>query len=350
MTTRYPNNSIRYIDQLRVIAAFVVILIHIALGTLDSLQPLSAQWWLGHGISLTCQWPVPVFVMVSGVLLLDPSRRHETTRTFYKKRLHRIGIPLVFWTGLCYVFLARFDDVEVTGRYILMTLLEARMPYHTHFLFIIAGLYLLTPWLRRFVQQATPRQRRSVIVIIFVTATLYALFNTLFWWRGRLLFTFFLPYMGYYLCGYEIPRIDQTQIKSKSLIAVVILSALYIGVHTNTYIDFQGRQNGAMVLSFLSLPMIVLSVGLFWVFFLIDRQRSPSYSRVDRFFQRLAPATFGIYLTHAFVLIGLREAFKGDINNTPYLVNLLLGAVVAFALSYGLTCLLSRLPVLKYLV
>ena len=350
MTMQLKKDSIRYIDQLRVIAAFDVVFVHIILGTFAGLKPLSSQWWLAHGVALTCQWPVPVFVMVSGVLLLDPSRWQESTATFYQKRLHRIGIPLIFWTGLCYVFMERIDHVNVTAGFILTNLLQARLPYHTHFLFIIAGLYLLTPLLRRFVQRATPLQRRSVIIFIFASSTFYALLNNIFWQNGRFLFTFFLPYTGYYLCGYEIPRIDPTRIKSKTLIAVIVLSALYIGVHTNTYIEFHGMQDSYFVLGFLSLPMIVLSIGIFWVLLLIDRQRSSSYSRIDRFFQRLAPATFGIYLMHVFILIGLRESLRGEVNDTPYLVNVCVGTLIGFGLSYVLTGLFSKCPVLKYLV
>src|SRR5207248_4522395 len=49
------------------------------------------------------RWAVPVYIMLSGSLLLDPARA-EAPEQFYKKRLGRLGVPIVFWTAFFMFF------------------------------------------------------------------------------------------------------------------------------------------------------------------------------------------------------------------------------------------------------
>ncbi len=67
------------------------------------------------------------------------------------------------------------------------------------------------------------------------------------------------------------------------------------------------------------------------------------------FMSGIAPATFGIYLIHVAVLIGLREAMAGQDNHSPFLVNVIVGTALAFGLSYGITLLMQKVPGLKRL-
>lgn len=59
-------------------------------------------WWISNVYDSISRWGVPVFVMVSGALLLDTSKQ-EGILTFYKKRLSKIFIPIIFWTAF-YLF------------------------------------------------------------------------------------------------------------------------------------------------------------------------------------------------------------------------------------------------------
>jgi len=44
---------------------------------------------------------VPLFVMLTGALLLMPEKVGEPLSVFFKKRLNRIGLPFLFW-GVVY--------------------------------------------------------------------------------------------------------------------------------------------------------------------------------------------------------------------------------------------------------
>jgi surface polysaccharide O-acyltransferase-like enzyme len=340
---------IPYLDHLRVIAAVAVVAAHVILGTLDTVEPLSIQWWAGQWLCLLCQCAVPIFVMISGALLLGPAGPNETLRRFYGKRFRRLGIPLVFWTALYFVIRAVFDHEPVTLGYVLERIWVADPPYHTYYLFLVVWLYMLTPALRRYVERTAPKSRQLVLVILFAWATLYALINPMLWQNGRSVISFYLPYLGFYLCGYELHHSDHCGLKRWHVVGIIFLCGMYIVLQSGSFLDYLGRFQGRCVLGFFSLPVIVMSIGVFWSARLMNPQGLKE-TRWGRSVQHLAPCTFGIYLCHIAILIGLREALSGEADQGGFLVGILAGTTVAFVLSYLLTRLLRRIPYLRWLV
>ena len=82
----------------RAIAIVAVVAIH-SLGTVveQNFSGMGPDWWLANAVDSASRWSVPVFIMISGALALDPNRGSKP-RKFLSKRIWRIGIPLVFWT------------------------------------------------------------------------------------------------------------------------------------------------------------------------------------------------------------------------------------------------------------
>src|ERR1700709_417019 len=71
------RSSLAWMDLLRIGAIVAVVVIH-AISTATKSSGTgwhSAWWWTANFLNSACLWCVPVFVMVSGALLLDPARR-----------------------------------------------------------------------------------------------------------------------------------------------------------------------------------------------------------------------------------------------------------------------------------
>ena len=49
-------------------------------------------------------WAVPVFVMISGALVLDRSAHAAGPAAFYRRRFARILPPLIAWNLICLTF------------------------------------------------------------------------------------------------------------------------------------------------------------------------------------------------------------------------------------------------------
>ena len=86
--------ALAFSSYLRIAAIGAVVLIHSSSGlVLNNAIRGSATWWVGVVLNRGAGWAVPVFIMVSGALLLAP-RPNEGAAAFYRRRLDRIAIPL----------------------------------------------------------------------------------------------------------------------------------------------------------------------------------------------------------------------------------------------------------------
>ena len=131
--TSDTNENLEYLDILRVMAIFGVVFTHVASSILFSAKPLtSVAWWVGNVSVSASRWCVPAFVMISGALHLDPSRNMPVL-SFWKKRMNRILVPLVFWTVFYLGYRSLF--VKLPVRDIVHDLLLGTPFYHLWFLY-----------------------------------------------------------------------------------------------------------------------------------------------------------------------------------------------------------------------
>lgn len=89
------RGNIGWVDALRVIACFLVVFAHCCDPYVASFNTDYNTFLQGTAMGSLVRCCVPLFVMMSGVLLF-PVRTGMAE--FYKKRLGRILVPLVFWS------------------------------------------------------------------------------------------------------------------------------------------------------------------------------------------------------------------------------------------------------------
>ena len=171
-----------YLDNARIVAILAVITLHVSGDFLLVGEVGEASWWLANVIESATRWCVPVFVMISGALLLDPAK-HESSSEFYKKRLHRVGLPLVFWSFFFLSWIA-IQQWFIWGYVDFVLLLEnllAGTPYyHLWYLYMVIFLYLFTPLLRVVVKQTSRPTLIFFTLVMFGLATLNTLIDTIF--------------------------------------------------------------------------------------------------------------------------------------------------------------------------
>jgi surface polysaccharide O-acyltransferase-like enzyme len=103
-----------YADGTRVIGVLAVVFLHAAATGVVRYGELPAlAWWTANLVDSSCRWAVPVFLMLSGALNLDPERR-ESAGKFYRRRLTRVGIPLAFWSAFYFAWGATYHGRDIT--------------------------------------------------------------------------------------------------------------------------------------------------------------------------------------------------------------------------------------------
>lgn len=88
-------NRILYLDILRFIAIFGVVLLHVS----DDgfLRGVDTEEWVPSLVYVTLShWILPMFVMISGALFLNP-KKNVSKRDLFTKYILRLVLAYVFW-------------------------------------------------------------------------------------------------------------------------------------------------------------------------------------------------------------------------------------------------------------
>jgi surface polysaccharide O-acyltransferase-like enzyme len=102
---------------------------------------------------------VPLFFAISGYLLLSDSRTLDI-KSFYKGAYRGYLCPLFIWDILYFTAKCIITGQELRVGLFFTELLLQGSQYHLWFVYKLAGLYLLAPFLKRML--TTARQDRQV--------------------------------------------------------------------------------------------------------------------------------------------------------------------------------------------
>lgn len=86
-----------WVDALRVLACFLVVMAHACDPFVGMFDTDRTGFLTGVISSSLTRASVPLFVMMTAVVLL-PLRPGTTLRGFYRKRIGRVVVPLIFWS------------------------------------------------------------------------------------------------------------------------------------------------------------------------------------------------------------------------------------------------------------
>ncbi len=343
-----------YGDLLRVTAAAGVCVFHVATSGNQRYgeigDKISLVDWLVSNVAYSATiWCVPVFIMLSGALLLDPAR-DEPLGAFYGKRLRRVGLPFAFW---CLFYLAH--RVVVQGEpfvpsYAVKLLLSGKPFYHLHFAFIIVGLYLFTPAFRAITRSAG---RRELMLFTGLALGLGCVYKLIAIAVGSgsapNAATRFVPYIGFYFAGYCLRDTVLTgrglrlgwAVVAGSLLAIVggqWLSAARSGMASRLV------ANGLCDVAGVTLPASVFVV--LGTVFTRHRLSERAGGLVSRW---LAPATLGVYLVHPALLHAQREAGLTGLWPNAW-VGIPLGSAVLVAATFTISIGLIQIPYVRRVV
>jgi len=146
--------------------------------------------------------------MISGFFLLN-NKPNESYQTFYRKRMNKIIIPLVFW-ALFYSCLRVYTGRINTPYEFFMNILSGKPYYHLWFLYMIIPLYLFTPFLRKWVNHLNTKELFILILLMFVIASSAILVQNKFSPTNDLFFTWFFFFLPYFFTGFLLRNYNNT--------------------------------------------------------------------------------------------------------------------------------------------
>lgn len=330
-------------DIIRILAVYFILVLHSGAvsGTLSK-NYFDVRFLLSP-IPLTC---IPLFVMLSGALLLG---KKESAKIFFQKRFARLFLPWVFWTciyTIYAIFTVHLTSISQIARYF-FTQFESFW-----FLPMIVCLYILTPAIRIFVQNAKMKHIVYIIFLWFIGVSLTPYVRDSMAFPRQVddgLVRQVIHYFGYFLLGYVLEKI---QIKKMTLFAV---SFILLGLFwTTAAVYMQTVQNNFKMVSFfysyVSPSILILSVGIFMALLGFGRLLESKISdSVRNILLVVSTAALPVYFIHALLQLLLPNLFfKQLVFHTPldsYFI-----ALVLFAFSFAVFFVLYKIPVVKRLV
>ena len=339
---------LEYGDGTRVLAIAGVVAIH-SLGLIpEPLRGLAATPapWVVYVMYAATRWCVPVFLMLSGALLIEP-RRPETDREFFRRRLARVIPPLAFWS-VAYIawrwfVLGTFSRPTSIGA----ALLRGRPEYHLWYAFALLGLYATVPLLRRFYLRAT-RSEQWIMGLAWIgvwtaSATAWSSLGTIGWRipPDPIVFIEWAPYMGYFVAGHLLRDV---RLKGRALLACLAVATVFTlgNAAALRFLATHGRGHlaGGVLGCYLSPAAVAQSFAMFLALASLIRGRWARSAIV----RRLSEATYGVYLAHAMILnlfdmSGLMAAWG------PGSASIVTAWLLALATSFITVMASSRLPV-----
>lgn len=101
------RKRIVYIDFIRVLAMFLVVLAHACASELGH-KSNSIDWNIAHSLVIITEVAVPLFFMISGSTILN-SPKTRSIRYLFKHRLPKILIPFIIWSVITAYFARQID-------------------------------------------------------------------------------------------------------------------------------------------------------------------------------------------------------------------------------------------------
>lgn len=367
---RIPTRErLGWVDLLRIAACFAVVFSHCCDPFVGQFDNDRATFLAGVFAGSFVRWCVPLFVMMTGVLAL-PVRME--TGAFYRKRIGRIAVGLVFWSLLLpvlYYFYLRLvptlnpqiDPALFTSGATMRKLgsFVFNFTYDTTplwYLYMLAGLYLVMPVLSAWLDRASKRDLHLLLgawgISLFLpylkllapllgyagnwgNMGLYGVCD----WNEYGTFHYVSGFAGYLVLARYLVRFPPAwSMRRTRVLCIASFAAGYL-ITALGYVAMQRHFPGNY--AYLEIVWYFAGINVFLmtapVFILVQRCRI----RPRPWLARLAGATFGIYLCH-FILVQGAYDLLGGIAALPAVVRILAMACAAFGAAYVVVRLMQR--------
>ncbi len=347
------------VDLIRIVGILLVVMLHVTNEYYTAIYqtPLDSMvlWWTATGfksLTLSC---IPLFVMLSGVLLLQPSKSNEPIKVFVRKRVNRIGLAYAFWSAIYLAWGFFVNQIPVTFCNVIQGTIKGLFTgpwYHFWFLYLIAGLYLITPILRAVETYKVQNLFRYLIILWFLGVAIvpplqlisgYTLNESLFVFGG---------WTGYFVLGVYLQK---KRVRSPILYGLFFLGLIWT-VSSTWFMHFFANylENNYFFFDYLTANVIVASVALFMILIRFKADWPGNKNpRIRKVVLAISNNTLPIYLLHVIILESLQKGYLG-FKLSLTVINPIIGVpiitIATFFVTFGLVIIMKKVPLLKKMI
>jgi surface polysaccharide O-acyltransferase-like enzyme len=345
------TEKIQYFDTLRALATVAVIIIHVSSPVLKMTYLREMDfWWIGNIFNSFTRFAVPMFLMLSGATLLNKS---YSLSEFYKKRLVRVFIPLIFWMTVYWLYRWTMLSPKLQphtfnniSRWAVDLFLNEGVSKHLWYVYMILFLYIFIPFISKIVQKAS---NKYLLIFLFVWIVLcmltYNLNLSFYIWTGDYQYKLlgYLEYSGFLILGYFLSQIKLDFKGNKSIYFLAYLITVAISALVAYFVSKHDHQLNLRIYSYFSLNTIIQTVALF----MFIKEIHIKNKILEKITTTISAYSYGIYLVHIIVIgVLFRNGIYWSFANP--LISLPLLTVFVLISSWLIIYLIRKIPGGKY--
>ena len=340
-----------WLDLIRVISIFLVVILHAAAGLLYRWGKISfSEWMTGNVYDSLARISVPLLFMVSGSLLLAKT---EPMKDFFFKRASKLLIPFIVWS---LIYLAWHCNVESEGactrKAVLNMFLVDGTYYHLWFLYALAGLYLVTPLLRLITTSGGKTILWYFVALWLLFQPGMAILHKVWNFQIGVSVPMATGYIGFFVLGYLLSDISLPP-RSIPPLCIIWFTGTAATAAGTYIISLYANEFSGFFYDYLSINVILTSVSAFLLLKLLAAQNFFQHPFITMLIYRAAAGSFGIYLIHALVLaiivehlplVQINVQMGNPIWSIPFV------SVVTFTISFSAVYVLQKIPAVNRIV
>lgn len=329
------KKHIFFFDAMRCCAALAVIIIHALAPYRHQLGNIPmGEWITAISINGFSRWAVPVFILITGALMLNDKRPFEL-KYYLSRRLGKVLIPFIVWS-IFYAFLSGcsltgFDSSMVSQ--MLINSFHHQTYYHLGFFYYFIPLYFAIPFLQAFVKRYDDAALYALTALWLLTTVLFLLridgpWSEQFW-----------LYMGFLPLGYVLYQ--KLPLNKFTIIIAVLLGMGAMVLSTYMVVENSIQAARYSVGRWFSYKTINTVLAASMVFILCKAYADNLNSGCKKIVSFISKHSLGVYILHPLFLwpMNALQLYQGHpIMMIPFWV--LISGSLALGLSYLLS--LSR--------
>lgn len=350
------SSRILYIDILRIVAVFSVVLLHTAGPYVGNINTSGIKWWwAGNIIDSATRWGVPVLILISGKLMLD-NHMEEKVIIFLRKRLTKIVIPLIFWSFI-YMWRVNRLNIQWNGTLALSFLKDlylGNVYIHLWYLYMIFGLYLGIPIIKPYVNNVKKNNLIYFIVIWFISNGIIRFSEKFTGYSIAFNLNLFHWALGYFVLGFFLGKYSIPKKQRKGLYILGFLGLIVTIYGTYLLTKYNNGVYVAHLYSYYAPNVIFTSIAVFLLFKNIDWNKIVGNNNlIKKMISSLNSTSFGIYLVHFLVLDIISSGDMGIVIKATFFnpfIGILLVSSITFIISHVVVKILQAIPILNIIV
>lgn len=294
-------------DVLRIVAAFSVVVLHVCSRYIQMSPVGSADFDAANFYNSINRFGVPIFVMISGAIFLNPHRDADMKRLWFHNIL-RIAIVYAVWGFFYYLFQCIYSwNFNLWTAGIVRTI--KGIVYgsdHLWFLPMIIGLYMLVPLLRTWLGKATKQNVEYFIILFFVfqiarNSMELLLVSSLVSRISELCkVTELTGYLGYFVLGYYLTNYEVGKRIRFAIYASIPLDIALNYLVSKRYCTELGYYHPGVYDCFGIFTFAEVIALFMFATTVLNGKKTPVW--VSKLAKNISADTFGIYLGHVMLL------------------------------------------------